>query len=418
MSRAPLRALLALCALIGAGEVRAAGAPDPLAIPVAIAAELRQADGATRLTFTLSHPVEARAFVMERPDRVVIDLPEVNFQLPGDSGRRPDGVVASFRYGLFAPGRSRVVVDLAQPARVARVETVRRPVDGASLLTLEFARVDRDAFRAAARAEPEAPPKPVALPRPRSDKRPVIVLDPGHGGVDPGAMPAAGVAEKDIVFAFAQRLRQRLQESGRYRVVLTREQDVFVSLDDRVRIAREAGADLMISIHADSISTAPYVRGLTVYTGSERASDLESARLAERENTADAAGGVEGRNGSDEVADILHDLTLRETRGLSNRFAGTLVGALESVMRLNRNPHRQAGFRVLRAADIPAVLLELGYLSSPKDMDLLTSDEWRDRSSAAMASAIERYFESKVAHGPAIVPAAAAGEGSPAPVSP
>jgi N-acetylmuramoyl-L-alanine amidase len=225
----------------------------------------------------------------------------------------------------------------------------------------------------------------------------VIVLDPGHGGIDPGAA-AAGMFEKDIVFAYADILRRRLEAGGRYRVVMTRDHDVFVPLGDRVRIARAAKADLFISIHADSISGGQEVRGLTVYTGSERASDADSAKLADRENRADAAAGADAAEGPDEVLDILQDLTLRETRVFSHGFATRLVGELESVARLNKNPYRQAGFRVLRAHDVPSVLVELGYLTSRKDFDLITSEEWRERAAAAMTTAIDRFFATRLAN--------------------
>jgi N-acetylmuramoyl-L-alanine amidase len=370
---------------------------------VAIAAEVEAGAAKTRLTFTMSKPVEPRAFLMERPDRVIIDLPEVNFQLPAEAGRKREGLVASFRTGLFAPGRSRIVIDLAQPAVVSRAEASKRD-DGAASLTVELARVDREAFRRAAKADEAALAAAAARPEPATtgslgDGRPLIVIDPGHGGIDPGAMPTAEIHEKDIVFAFAQRLRARLEAGGRYRLMMTRDEDVFVPLDERVRIARAAKADLMISIHADSISRAPHVRGMTVYTGAERATDAESARLAERENKADAAGGVYPGDAASDVADILQELTQRETRGLSHRFARRLLGHLAAVIPANKKPHREAGFRVLRAPDVPSVLVELGYLSSRKDIGLLTSDAWRDRSAGAMAEAVDRFFSARMAGG-------------------
>jgi len=356
--------------------------------------------GKTRFAITISKPVAAKAFVMDRPDRVIVDLPEVGFHLPQDAGRRAGGLIASYRYGLFAPGRSRMVIDLAQPALVSKIGIETGRADGTSVLVVELTKADRETFRKAAAAnvrpvqDVDAPPITASA----DDKRPVIVVDPGHGGVDPGATASTGVFEKDIVFAFAQRLKSRLEAGGRYRVLMTRNDDVFVPLADRVRRARSANADLLISIHADSISAAPEVRGLTVYTGSERASDAESARLADRENRADAVAGLETSENPEEVADILQDLTLRETRAFSHRFAAKLVGELDPVMRLNKNPHRQAGFTVLRAPDVPSVLVELGYLSSRKDIELLVSDEWRNRTTDAMAVAIDRYFATKLAN--------------------
>jgi N-acetylmuramoyl-L-alanine amidase len=165
-----------------------------------------------------------------------------------------------------------------------------------------------------------------------------------------------------------------------------------------VHLARQAKADLFISLHADTISGAPQVRGLTIYTGAEQASDAESATVADRENKADAAAGHDAPEAPDGIADILQDLTLRETRGFSHRFAGKLLGELTPFMRLNVRPRREARFRVLRAPDVPAVLVELGYLSHPKDVDLLMSDAWRDRTAGAITTAIERYFRPRLAN--------------------
>jgi N-acetylmuramoyl-L-alanine amidase len=397
---------------VGASTPARKPEPGPSPAPAIAAAVAVTTEGTkTRFTVTLSKPVAARAHLMERPDRVVVDLGEVTFHVASDTGRKREGLIASFRYGLFAPGRSRVVIDLAQPALVSRIDVEPDPRSGSARLVVELVRTDRDSFhRAAAErasADPTPPATPVAEALAPRDERPLVMLDPGHGGVDPGAAAAGGIFEKEIVFAFAQKLKRKLEAEGRYRVLMTREQDVFIPLGERVRMAQRAGADLFISIHADTISGAGEVRGFTVYTGSERASDADSARLADRENRADAVAGVEaGEAPNEDVSDILKDLTSRETRAFSHRLATRLVGELDTVGRLNKNPHRQAGFLVLRAHDVPSVLVELGYLSSRKDFDLLTSEEWRDRSTSAMTAAIDRFFATRLAR-----------EGS-APVSP
>jgi N-acetylmuramoyl-L-alanine amidase len=393
---------------VGASTPAREPAPSPgpaIAAAVAVTTEGPK----TRFTVMLSKPVTARAHLMERPDRVVVDLGEVTFHVAGDTGRKREGLIASFRYGLFAPGRSRMVIDLAQPALVSRIDVEPDPRSGSARLVVELVRTDRDSFHRAASERASAdptPPVPPVAEAPR-DERPLVMLDPGHGGVDPGAAASGGIFEKEIVFAFAQKLKSKLEAEGRYRVLMTRDQDVFIPLGERVRMAQRAGADLFISIHADTISGAGEVRGFTVYTGSERASDADSARLADRENRADAVAGVEaGEAPNEDVSDILKDLTARETRAFSHRLATRLVGELDTVGRLNKNPHRQAGFLVLRAHDVPSVLVELGYLSSRKDFDLLTSEEWRDRSTSAMTAAIDRFFAARLAR-----------EGS-APVSP
>lgn len=405
--RFPLRvalfaSLLAL-ATNGLGGAQAAapkpvGEWNPSGRAVAIAAEVTSEGPRTRLLFTLSKAVDPHAFVMERPDRAIIDLPEVNFQLPADAGRHRVGLVSSFRYGLFASGRSRIVIDLAQPALIGEVSVTTRKLDNAVLLSVELVRAEREVFsrKAAAETVPVRAASPV-VPAAAADRRPVIAIDAGHGGLDPGAR-AGELLEKDIVFGFAQDLRKKLETSGRYRIVMTRDADVFIPLDERVKRARAAKADLFISIHADTIATHQ-VRGATVYTGSEQASDDESANVAERENSADQQAGFKGPEQPEEVADILQDLTLRETRGFSQRFAGQLIQGLTPVTRLNVRPHRQAGFRVLRAYDIPSVLLELGYLSSQQDLSLLTSESWREKATGAMATAIERFFATRLANG-------------------
>jgi N-acetylmuramoyl-L-alanine amidase len=361
-----------------------------------------ESEGAkTRFKVVLSKSVAASARLKERPDRVIVDLPEVSFHLPAETGRKREGVIASFRYGLFAPGQSRVVMDLAQTAVVSGIRVDANPADGTSILTVELTRADRDEYRkAVADSAAKAPAHTAsfqAAQAPVKDTRPQIVLDPGHGGIDPGAASLVGTVEKDIVLTFAQLLKKRLEASGRYRVQLTREQDAFLSLEERVQFAQASKADLFISIHADSISGGQEVRGLTVYTRAERASDADSARLAERENKADTAAGIDAMEGPDDIVDILQELTLRETRAFSHGFASGLVGELESVARLNKNSRREARFWVLRAHDVPSVLLELGYLSSRKDYDLLVSDEWRAKATLAIAGAIDRFFATRVA---------------------
>jgi N-acetylmuramoyl-L-alanine amidase len=179
---------------------------------------------------------------------------------------------------------------------------------------------------------------------------------------------------------------------------MTRDRDIFVPLDERVRRARAAGADLFVSIHADSISS-PSISGATIYTGAERATDVESATLAERENQSDANAGLSGSERPGGVSDILQDLMLRETRGFSHRFAGQLFGELKSTIRFSVQPHREAGFRVLRSADVPSVLVELGYLSNTADVAHLLSEDWRRSTAAAMANAVDRFFALRLAGG-------------------
>ena len=201
-----------------------------------------------------------------------------------------------------------------------------------------------------------------------------------------------GVIEKEVALAFAKSLAAKLEASGGFNVVMTRATDVFIPLSERVHIARESNAALMISIHADTLPETADVSGATVYTVSDKASDAYAAKVAAKENDADAAVGMDGQTDTADVNDILFDLTRQETRAYSHVFARTLVNYWKVAGRLNKNPSRSAGFVVLKAPDVPSVLLELGYLSSPIDSAALTSDDWRDKATSRMAEAIEAYF--------------------------
>jgi len=229
----------------------------------------------------------------------------------------------------------------------------------------------------------------------RGDK-PLIVIDPGHGGIDVGAQAAGRPAEKEIVLEFARALARKLEETGRFSTLLTREGDVFVSLPERVRVARAAGAQLFLSIHADSLNEAT-VSGATVYTVSDKASDAHAARLAEKENLADKVAGFETMEDSSEVSDILFDLTRRETRTYSHFFARSLVAYWKDAGKLNKNPIRSAGFRVLMAPDVPSVLLELGYLSSRAEAAKLSQPEWQAQAAGSVVKSVDDFFEPRAA---------------------
>jgi N-acetylmuramoyl-L-alanine amidase len=237
------------------------------------------------------------------------------------------------------------------------------------------------------------PAAPADIPGP-----PVIVIDPGHGGIDSGAIAPSGAEEKDVVLAVAKKLAEKLERTRRFRVVLTRYDDTFLPLEERVKMARMNSAALFISIHADSISRGEgEARGATVYTVSDRASDAEAAKLADKENKSDLIAGVDLSTKSSDVAGILVDLAHRETKNFSGTFARTLVGRMQAATRMHKSPLRSAGFIVLRAPDVPSVLLELGFLSHPEDVKLLASGAWRDRVTEAMVEAVQNFFESRLA---------------------
>ena len=308
------------------------------------------------------------------------------------------GAVSSYRFGLVSPGKSRVVIDLAHPSRIARLISEPLPGGQGARLVIELGKTERSAFLAEAAKAAEARPASAVMPvgpGAAAGGLPIVVLDAGHGGIDAGAHALNGALEKDIVFDFARALAARLERSGQVKVVLTRDSDVFIALGERVRKARAAGAALFISIHADTLSYDGSVSGATVYTVSDRASDAEAARVAEKENQADIVAGLDGTEDQGDVSDILFDLTRRETRAFSHVFARTLVGYWQEIGSLNKNPHRSAGFRVLKAPDVPSVLLELGYLSSKNDLASLTSPQWREKATELVAKAVEGFFKDR-----------------------
>jgi N-acetylmuramoyl-L-alanine amidase len=232
----------------------------------------------------------------------------------------------------------------------------------------------------------------------RGDPRPIIVLDPGHGGIDNGAVAPSGKMEKDIVLEFTTVLRDALERSGKYRVVMTRTDDTFIPLVDRIRMARIRQAALFISVHADAIKKGEgEAQGATVYTLSETASDAEAARLAESENRADVIAGIDMSHEPGDVADILIDLAQRETKAFSLHFAKMLVADMRKVARMHKNPMKSAGFRVLKAPDVPAVLIELGYVSSKDDLKQLTSSAWQAKTAIAIGAAIDGFFSTRMA---------------------
>jgi len=377
------------------GALAAPVSPD--SFPVVTDARLGGDETQTRFVVDLSRKVDLHVFTLADPYRVVVDIPQVTFRLPPKAGESGRGLIQAFRFGLVMPGGSRIVLDAVKPVRVDKAFVVD-PADGApARLVLDLVATDRESFlRKIALdqrfAHPQAPPSREQQSS-SGDARPLIVLDPGHGGIDTGTKGPNGQMEKDIVLDFAKRLKEKIETAGKYRVLLTRSDDSFVPLAERVRFAREAGAGLFISIHADSLPRKEGdAQGATVYTLSETATDPAAARLAEQENRADVIAGVDLKDQPDDVADILIDLAQRETKAFSVQFANKLVGTMKQSTRLHKEPIKSAGFRVLRAPDVPSVLVELGYVSNKEDLQSLSSDSWRDHTANAMSSAVDGYF--------------------------
>jgi N-acetylmuramoyl-L-alanine amidase len=424
-SRANRRVLLAsalLCAaallcsgatIVGAVDDPPSGRPVatsnfPVVSDVRLAGDAKQ----TRFVLDLDKAIQFRAFALADPYRVVMDLPQVSFQLPAAAGAAGRGLIKAFRYGLVLPGGSRIVFDLTGPARIANSYVVDAANGQPARLVLELEEVDRTTFvqSLAAEGRPElkpaiadanaAVPAEAAVaskPAAPADPRPVVVIDPGHGGIDNGTQ-SSGEAEKNLVLGFGLALRDRIEKSGKYRVVMTRTDDTFIPLADRVRIARNQSAALFVSIHADALPRREGdAQGATIYTLSDRASDAEAERLAEAENKADAIGGVNLTEEPTDVADILIDLAQRETRTFSNRFARLLMGQMKGTVRMHKNPLKSAGFKVLKAPDVPSVLIELGYVSNKGDLEHLVSENWRSRTVGSMAQAIDAFFAKRLA---------------------
>lgn len=393
--------LLGLCVMASALSAPFAQNPEQALGPdtaVRVHAARLASDGErTRLILDVSGSVESKAFILAAPRRAVIDLPALVFEVDPTVGQQGSGPVSAYRFGAAAPGKSRIVLDLARPALIGSTVFLEATADKPAQLIFELVKTDEASFqRAVATLRPAAmaavPAQPLKLIDPGL---PVIAIDPGHGGIDTGAAATNGMQEKAIVLDFAKALAAKLEASGRYTVVLTRSDDSFISLADRVEIARAHKASLLISLHADTLRDPFGVRGATVYTLSDQASDGEAALYAEKENKADLIAGVDLSAEPGEVADILVDLTRRETKAFSGQFAKTLIEGFSSASRLNKNPLRSAGFRVLKAADVPSVLLELGYLSSTQDVELLTSADWRSRASEAVLVSIDRFFAAR-----------------------
>ena len=392
-SRAKIIALAAgLLGLAGAG----AGA-FPVANEVRLGGDAKD----TRFVMDLSEKVDLATFTLADPYRLVIDLPQVVFQLPAKTGENGRGLIKAFRYGLVMQGGSRIVMDLKGPARVDKA-FVLPPAEGQpARLVIDLVATDREAFvrnmsldrRPAQQSQPR-----LALPAVPDDARPLVVIDPGHGGIDTGTKAASGEQEKIIVLEFATTLRDKLERSGKYRVAMTRQDDSFVALSERVKFARSLKASLFVSIHADYLPRKEgEAQGATVYTLSENASDSEAARLAEAENKADVIAGVDLTAESNAIADILIDLAQRETKAFSHQFAKTLLTELKTATKLHKIPNKSAGFLVLRAPDVPSVLLELGYVSTKDDLKQLMSAAWRERTADAMTRAIDSFLAPRLA---------------------
>jgi len=392
-----------LLALWGAGPV-CAGSKPIIAKDARLAGDRER----TRFIADLSKKVEVHAFALGDPYRVIIDVPDVSFQMPDGIGKEQRGLVTAYRFGLFAPGKSRIVLDISGPFLIDKAFVLDPSAEQPARLVIDLVPTDAATFKsklAESRAKAAAsvaniPPVPQVEP---PTGKPVVVLDAGHGGLDPGTKGESGITEKEVVLTFTKILKTKLVAAGRYQIFLTREDDTFLPLRERVAFAQAKAAGLFLSIHADSVPKHPdLARGATLYTLSEQASDDEAKELAAKENFSDAIAGVELQDESDEVvANILLDLARRETQNRSVVFARSMVGELhEGRAGLHSKAMKSAGFRVLKAPDVPSVLLELGFLSNADDEKRLTSDAWQNSTADAIVTAIDTYFAKRLARMP------------------
>ncbi len=455
-----LSAMLWLSAgLSGSGFVATPALAQAIKLPEITTARIASNAEKTRFTAELNFAIGYNVYVLANPYRVIIDLPDAVFDLAPGTGDVARGLVSRFRYGQLDNNRSRIVIDVTGPVLIQNSYAVRAKDDRparliidliatdaetfakinqvdqvANLVAKEQARTDQndgiipreqpmvstggtgdtdstgsktndpiaDLLRGKAlkskthKSKKPAPKQKLAKQAPNRRKKLTIVIDPGHGGIDTGTSAKSGLSEKALVLVFSKQLRAKLLSLGRYKVIMTRSTDKFVPLRKRVAIAHGNKADLFIAIHADSIKYSA-VRGTTIYTLSETASDAEAAALAAKENRADIIGGVDLAGENKEITNILIDLAQRETKNLSLYFAKSAINGLKRVTRMARRPMRAAGFVVLKAPDVPSVLVELGYLSNKRDAKLLANKAWQAKVAKALARSVDSFFRARIA---------------------
>ncbi len=368
------------------------------------ATDYKMAGDATKMRIVMNFDREPdlKWFLLRGPNRLVVDLQKTKFALDAKD-LKARGLVKAVRLGDLGGGVSRLILTGKGPFAVDKLDVLKNDDGSGYRLAIEISAASEREFDEALANQTLTTGSTVSAdkgervgkgPTTTAGHRFTIVIDPGHGGVDGGAEGLNGTIEKNVTLAFATELRDKLAATGNYNVFMTRETDEFLRLDDRVRIARQHEADLLISIHADTISVKG-IRGATVYTVSDKASDPQAQALADRENLSDQFAGMEIKDDNKEVTDILIDLIRRETHSFSMSFAHTLVGQLSTSVGLINNPQRSAGFRVLKAPDVPSVLVELGYLSNAKDEAQLLDADWRGKAAQSIANAVALFAAAK-----------------------
>lgn len=405
-----------------------------------------------RIVIEIDAPVDYRTFSIDNPDRIIIDLPNLTKHDAIQNTETTNTGINDIRYGNLGAGLSRLVFEMNQPAIIKTAFLIPKRDGTPDRLVIDYALTNAATAKKTAnkiigtmpttkstnaqaaidnmagslgtlvikstpttnkpqkdndsagteKSIKQASSPPVisydedltlSTPQKNTSSKPLIIIDPGHGGPDPGAKGANGIYEKNITLAVGKKLKKILEDSGHYRVKMTRETDIFIPLRDRVRFARRHGGDLFISIHADSISKST-VSGASVYTLSEKASDAETAKLAARENSADLIGGIDLSDQDADVANILLDLTTRDTMNQSKFMANTVVNKLNQhqVKTLGERPHRSAGFAVLKATDIPSILVEMGYVTNLQEANKLSSAAYQQQIAQALRTSVDNFF--------------------------
>ncbi|MCA0870304.1 N-acetylmuramoyl-L-alanine amidase [Seohaeicola saemankumensis] len=363
--------------------------------------------GGVTLDLGLSQGVPYRLFTLDGPPRLVADFQEIDWSGVRAEELQHSSRVRQMQFGTYVPGWSRMVLELSGPMAVRRAGLTVDEVTGRARLQVSLDPVSAEAFATSAGA-PRDPrwdlpdsARIAARPEPDENAPLVVVIDPGHGGIDPGA-ETDGIVEKDMMMTFARELREALLRAGGFEVVLTRDGDHFVSLERRVALAHQAEADVFISLHADSLSEG-LAHGATVHVLSREASDVASAKLAERHDRDDLLAGVDLSGTDDEVTDILLDLARQETQPRTEALARALVAGMQNAGGpMNRRPVRSAAFSVLKAADIPSVLIEIGFLSSPRDLKNLQDADWRAGMARGIRAGLENWRASDLATRPLV----------------
>ncbi|MFC3050946.1 N-acetylmuramoyl-L-alanine amidase [Kordiimonas pumila] len=356
----------------------------------------------TRFVIDMSGQVEPNIFLLANPSRVVIDLPNGSWEK--DNNTKPTGVVEGYRHGLFSPGIYRIVLDLKQPAILAKSFSLPASGGYGDRYVIDLRPATDSSFAEAVTSSKHERPTPrdVVPDTPervsRSNGKRIVVVDAGHGGVDPGTLGRSGENEKTLTLKISKQIKADLERTGRYQVYLTRDKDIYIPHRQRFGLAKAVNADLFISVHVDAIAD-PDVRGGTVYTLNENASDKEAGRLARMENKSDIIAGVDLAETNNEVTSILIELAQRETMNASAQYAEILLAEMRSQVHMHKRGHRFANLLVLKSPDVPSVLIETGYITNKIDARMLASTDGQKRIAKAVARATDQYFATLVAQG-------------------